>query len=275
MESLRGSRVAATAAQVTAAHRVAAAIEAAEGRFAAAAGDLAFNAVQRTDFDVGRLLAAVKARREEYDEVAEHWTRDGRHGAPLPQVRCSFSMSARGQVSAAQELTLCSLPVKACGRRFFKVPCRSRRMSQSFLALGMVQSVALAVSCPSKCAAHAEVVHTPWMSISCRSPLTANSTRVHTVTARSQQQALRRVYPSGTIPLLATVTATLASLTQRVAGLRLLLACLMAWGADAHPLTDDDCVSRLKRWAAVEDAATKPPPVRSATRFSWAHRHSC
>ena len=87
MESLRGSGAAATAAQVAAAHRLAAAIEAAEGRFAAAAGDLAFNAVQRTDFDVGRLLAAIRACRDEYEEVAEHWTRDGRHGAQLPQVR--------------------------------------------------------------------------------------------------------------------------------------------------------------------------------------------
>ena len=87
MESLRGSGAAASAAQVAAAHRLAAALEVAEGRFAAAAGDLVFNAVQRTEFDVGRLLAAVEERQDVYGELAELWTQDGRHGAPLPQVR--------------------------------------------------------------------------------------------------------------------------------------------------------------------------------------------
>ena len=87
LDSLRDSGAAASAAQIAAAHRLAAALEAAEGRFSAAAGDLAFNAVQRTDFDVGRLLAAVEERQEVYDEVAGQWTEDGRHGAPLPQVR--------------------------------------------------------------------------------------------------------------------------------------------------------------------------------------------
>ena len=87
MASLCGSGAAASAAQVAAAHRLAAAIEVDEGRFAAAAGDLEFNAVQRTEFAVGRLLTVVKARQEAYDEVAEHWTRDGRHGAQVPQVR--------------------------------------------------------------------------------------------------------------------------------------------------------------------------------------------
>ena len=87
MESLRGSGAAASAAQITSAHRLAATLEAAEGRFAAAAGDLDFNAVQRTDFEVGRLLAAVEERQDAYDEVVGCWTQDSRNGAPLAQVR--------------------------------------------------------------------------------------------------------------------------------------------------------------------------------------------
>ena len=93
-------------------------------------------------------------------------------------------------------------------------------------------------------------------------------TRVHALAARLLSNPCARYTRLALYPCW-LLTAIPALLTQRVAGLRLLLACLTAWGADAHPLTDDDFVSRLKRWAAAEDAATKPPPVRSGTVWQW------
>lgn len=49
---------------------------------------------------------------------------------------------------------------------------------------------------------------------------------------------------------------------QRVAGLRLLLACLSARGADSYPLSDDDFLSRAMRWAMAEETAGKAPAAR-------------
>lgn len=51
---------------------------------------------------------------------------------------------------------------------------------------------------------------------------------------------------------------------QRVAGMRLLLACLAAWGADSYPLSDDGFLSRVMRWAMAEETAGKAPAVRCA-----------
>ena len=55
---------------------------------------------------------------------------------------------------------------------------------------------------------------------------------------------------------------------QRVAGLRLLLACLSAWGADSYPLSDDDFLSRAMRWAMAEETAGKAPAVRCGTELN-------
>lgn len=49
---------------------------------------------------------------------------------------------------------------------------------------------------------------------------------------------------------------------QRVAGLRLLLACLTAWGAESYPLSDDDFLSRVMRWASAEETVGKEPAAR-------------
>ena len=86
LESLAGSGRAANEAQQVAAHQRAAALEAEETHFQELAGDPAFHPMQRTQFPIGKLLAAVRSHGDAYDAVAVQWTADGTQGASLAQV---------------------------------------------------------------------------------------------------------------------------------------------------------------------------------------------